>query len=570
MPFCPFVFSAVADELRRKVAGAKVDKITQPEKDRLVLTLRGGGASTRPQTVRLLLCARSGSARVHLTTQSFDNPAEPPMFCMLLRKYLSGARLVSIVQPDFERMLIFSFNASDELGYERCVKLVFESAGRVPNIILTDGEDRILDCLKRADLDANAIRPLLPGLYYHLPPAQVDKRSPASVTVAEAASLLTPAPGEDAFTLLQTKFFGLCPLVCRAIAARAADASPERLAESLVHTVQQAADGHFSSVILEDPVKKNRDFTVIDTPFPVVEHFDEPSAMLDAFFSAQEEAARLASRTALLLKPMKTIHQRLAKKIQLQREELKRTLSRDEYRKKGDILNANLYQIPRGVSSVTLPDYYDENGGNIVIPLDIRLNPQQNAQKYYAEYAKLKSAKTHLETLIASGERELSFLENVLYDLSVADRSALTRLEAELTELGYLKPRRDDRKRRGKPHTLPALAPLTYTVDGGYTVYVGRTAKQNEELTFHTAGKNDLWFHVKNAPGSHVILFCAGEEPSALAYTQAATLAAQHSSLKGGGKIDVDYCRVKYVKKMPNAMPGMVTYDHYNTAVVTL
>ena len=161
MPFCPFVFSAVADELRRKVAGAKVDKITQPEKDRLVLTLRGGGASTRPQTVRLLLCARSGSARVHLTTQSFDNPAEPPMFCMLLRKYLSGARLVSIVQPDFERMLIFSFNASDELGYERCVKLVFESAGRVPNIILTDGEDRILDCLKRADLDANA-RALLP------------------------------------------------------------------------------------------------------------------------------------------------------------------------------------------------------------------------------------------------------------------------------------------------------------------------------------------------------------------------------------------------------------------------
>ena len=568
MPFCPFVFAAVADELRREVLGAKVDKITQPEKDRLVLALRGGGDAIRPKSSRLLLCARSGAARIHLTAQSYDNPPEPPMFCMLLRKYLSGARLISVTQPDFERALILEFTASDELGYERSVRLIFEAAGRIPNIILTDGDNRILDCLKRADLDANAVRPLLPGLYYQLPPMQEGKRSPASVTLDEAAELFAAAPC-DPFTLLQTRFFGLCPLVCREIAARVGDGVPSRLAAALLDTVRHYAEGDFAPAIVEDPVRHTRDFTVIAVEsMPVAERFETPSAMLDAVFAGREDAEKLASRAAALLRPVKAARQRLSKKITLQREELRRTLSRDEYRKKGDILNANLYRVPRGAASVLLPDYYDENEREIEIALDVRLSPQQNAQKYYAEYAKLKSAKNHLEALIAEGERELTYLDSVLYDISAADRNTLPRIEAELAELGYIKQRRDDRKKKAKPRALPALPPLEFTVDGGYTALVGRTGRQNDELTFHTAGKNDLWFHVKNAPGSHVILFSGGEEPSALAYTQAAELAARHSSLKGSGKVSVDYCPVKYVKKLPKAMPGMVTYDRYNTAVV--
>ncbi len=569
MPFCPFVFAAVADELRREVLGAKVDKITQPEKDRLVLALRGGGDAIRPKSSRLLLCARSGAARIHLTAQSYDNPPEPPMFCMLLRKYLSGARLISVTQPDFERALILEFTASDELGYERSVRLIFEAAGRIPNIILTDGDNRILDCLKRADLDANAVRPLLPGLYYQLPPMQEGKRSPASVTLDEAAELFAAAAPCDPFTLLQTRFFGLCPLVCREIAARAGDGVPSRLAAALLDTVRHYAEGDFAPAIVEDPVRHTRDFTVITVEsMPVAERFETPSAMLDAVFAGREDAEKLASRAAALLRPVKAARQRLSKKITLQREELRRTLSRDEYRKKGDILNANLYRVPRGAASVLLPDYYDENEREIEIALDVRLSPQQNAQKYYAEYAKLKSAKNHLEALIAEGERELTYLDSVLYDISAADRNTLPRIEAELAELGYIKQRRDDRKKKAKPRALPALPPLEFTVDGGYTALVGRTGRQNDELTFHTAGKSDLWFHVKNAPGSHVILFSGGEEPSALAYTQAAELAARHSSLKGSGKVSVDYCPVKYVKKLPKAMPGMVTYDRYNTAVV--
>lgn len=569
MPFCPFVFSAVADELRHRVIGAKVDKIAQPEKDRLILTLRGGGSSTRPQTQRLLICARAGAARIHLTAQSFENPAEPPMFCMLLRKYLNGARLTDVRQPDFERLCILEFLASDELGYERCVRLIFESAGRVPNLILTDGENRILDCLKRADLDANAVRPLLPGLYYQLPPVQAGKLSPSATTAEEAEQVFASDAEQDPFLLLQKHFFGLCPLVCRSIAAAVQPGQPQQLAKALTDTVRDAQQGIFVPAIIEEPTRKSPDFTIIPSPFPVTESFDSPSDLLDSFFSGREKEEQLASYANKLQKPLKTIRQRLERKINLQREELKKTFSRDEYRKKGDILNANLYQIPRGVSSVRLPDYYDEAGGEIEIALDIRLTPQQNAQKYYAEYAKLKSARNHLEALLAEGEQELAFLDNVLYEISVADRLTLTRLEAELTELGYLKQRQEHSRKKAKVRSLPALAPLSYTVDGGYTVLVGRTSKQNEELTFHTATKYDLWFHVKNAPGSHVILVCHGEEPSALAYTQAATLAARHSSVSGGGKIEVDYCRVRYVRKIPGAMPGMVLYDHYNTAVVS-
>lgn len=570
MPFCPFVFSAVADELKQCVLGAKVDKIAQPEKDRLILTLRGGGSATRPQTTRLLICARAGAARIHLTTQNFENPAEPPMFCMLLRKYLNGAHLTAVHQPDFERLCILEFLASDELGYERCVHLIFESAGRVPNVILTDGENRILDCLKRADLDANAIRPLLPGLYYQLPPVQTGKLSPSTASAEDVERIFSADTEQDPFLLLQAHFFGLCPLVCRSIAASVQPGRPEQLAKALTAIVRDAQNGSFVPAIVEDPIRKSPDFTVIRSPFPVIESFPSPSAMLDTFFSGREKEEQLAGYANRLQKPLKTIHQRLERKINLQREELKKTFSRDEYRKKGDILNANLYQVPRGVSSVLLPDYYDEAGGQIEIALDIRLTPQQNAQKCYAEYAKLKSARNHLESLIAAGEQELAFLANVLYEISAADRLTLTRLEAELTEMGYLKQRQEHSRKKSKAHTLPTLAPLSYTVDGNYTVLIGRTSKQNDELTFHTATKYDLWFHVKNAPGSHVILFCHGEEPSALAYTQAATLAAKHSSVSGGGKIEVDYCRVRYVRKIPGAMPGMVLYDHYNTAVVNL
>ncbi len=567
MPFCPFVFASIADELRRESLGAKVDKINQPEKDRLVLALRGG-ETQRNRTLRLLICARSGAARIHYTTQSFDNPPEPPMFCMLLRKYLSGARLVAVTQPDFERVLILEFIASDELGYERTVRLIFEAAGRVPNVILTDGENHILDCMKRANLEANAVRPLLPGLFYQLPPAQEGKKNPAELDEDAAIELFARGSGPEPFDRLLNGYFGFCPLVARSVVTNAADDSPEALAASLMETVRQYTDRRFRPAIVEDPLRRSRDYVVINAKaLPSVAEFTSPSEMLDSVFAGREENEKQAARTARLQKPIKTAHQRLAKKLNLQREELRRTFTRDEYRKKGDILNANLYQIPRGVASVRLPDYYDENLAEIEIALDVRLSPQQNAQKYYAEYAKLKSARNHLEGLIAEGEKELAFLENVLYDISAADKTALPRIEAELVELGYLKAA-NQKGRKNKPKALPALPPLEFTVDGGYTVWVGRTGKQNDELTFHTAGKSDLWFHVKGSPGSHVILFSGGEEPSALAYTQAAELAAKHSSLKGTGKVEVDYCPVRYVKKLPHAMPGMVTYDRYSTAVV--
>lgn len=563
MPFCPFVFAAVADELRAAALGAKVDKINQPEKDRLVLTLRGGD-NNRRKNLKLLLCARPGAARIHLTEQTFDNPMEPPMFCMLLRKYLTGARIAAVEQPDYERVLTIRFSASDELGYDRTVSLVFEAAGRVPNIVLIDGENRILDCLKRANVDANAVRPLLPGLYYQLPPTQDGKQNPGALTDAERLQLF--AAGRDPFDALQEHLSGLCPLVCRIITANAGGDTAEDLAKALSDITSQYADRRFTPTLIRDPAKHGTDFTVVSVPDTmVVERFDTPSEMLDKVYAEREEAEKQATRAGAILRPVKAARQKLAKKLGLQREELQRTFQREEYRMKGDILNANLYRIPRGAASVRLPNFYEENEPEVEIALDVRLSPQKNAQKYYAEYAKLKSAKNHLETIIEQGQRELDYLDSTIYAISAADRNALVQIEAELTEQGYL---RSANSKKNKKAKLPPLPPLEFTVDGGYTVLVGRTGKQNDELTFHTAGKNDLWFHVKGVPGSHVILFSGGEEPSAVAYTQAAELAASHSSLKGTGKVSVDYTQVRYVKKLPGAMPGMVTYDRYSTAVV--
>ncbi len=558
MPFCPLVFSAATAELNSNWQNAKVDKITQPERDVFILTLR-----SREKIGRYLLGLRSGSARMYFTDTKLENPQEPPMFCMLLRKYLLGARLLKAEQPEFERAVILHFIASDELGFEREIRLIFEAAGRVPNLILTDGEFRILDCAKRAALDTNTVRPLLPGLFYRLPPIQEGKRSPLSVTSEDLTVFFEKADPADRFSVLQSTFFGLCPLICREILARGD--SPTTLAAAFAEVVGRYGHGPFVPTVVYDEKGEMADYTVL----PTVSVRGEPAAdlwtMLDRFYSTRSAAERRQSRMTAVSRPIKTAHQRLTRKLALQREELKKTLNREEFRIKGDILNAFLYQIPRGQASVTLPDLYREDGGELTIVLDVRLTPQQNAQRYYHEYARLKSAKTHLEGLIQEGERELAYLDEVLSTIPAAVEATLAQLEIELQEQGYLKKKTDRHGKKVKPFQAK---PLRFTVDGDLTVLVGRTGKENEALTFQMAGRNDIWFHVKNAPGSHCVLFTQGEEPSALAYTQAAKLAARYSSRRDGVKVEVDYCPVRFVKKLPRAMPGMVTYDKFSTAIV--
>lgn len=564
MPIDGIFLSHITSELAAELPGARLDKINQPDSSELRLQFRtqNGGRKT------LLLSARPGSARIHFTETKRDNPDVPPMLCMLARKLLAGARVLSVTQPGAERMTDIALSCYDDFG-DPCVRhIIFELAGRIPNVVLTDGELRITDCLRRVNIEDRASnRPMLPGLLYR-PPEPPAGKYDISAAPPELIAGRGRGLEKSVSDFLLDSFFGLSPLAARELALEFGDAPLSSFSEEQLRAVSESIFSrlHASPVptALTDAKGKITAFSFTEIAqygdLCQAHSFESCSALLDFCYSAPSADAALSSAVSELSKPVKTAMARLERKLALQRTELSATLERERFREKGDILNAFLSEIPRGASSVTLPDLYSAEGGDVEIALDPKLSPQHNAQKYYAEYRRLKSAKSHLEGLIRSGEQELEYLSGVLYQISAADAKTLPVLKSELAEDGILKNARNTDKKRSK-----ALSPKEFRISNGMTVLCGRTARQNEELTFRVASKNDWWFHVKNAPGSHCILLCGGKEPSDRAYEEAAAIAAANSSVAGAGHIAVDYTMVRYLKKLPGGKPGMVIYDKYYT-----
>ena len=560
MPLDSVTVSALADELRGRIVGAKIDKVQQPERDTLILSLRGPGGS-----VKLALCGGVGNARAHLTEASYENPERPPMFCMLLRKHLCGARIAALEQPERERILILRLDAYDEMGTPVQKKLAVEMIGRGTNLILIDGEDRIIDCLRRVDSEMSALRQVLPGLIYRLP-LQQSKPDPFALTADERRALWDARDRElppDKWLL--NSFSCLSPLICRELVYRCGG-DTEALPDSLDALADAVAAGEYTPcMLLEGGKPKDFSFLRIRQYGDAMhmETFPTFSALLDAFYTRRSQAEDMRRRTAALRKTVKNALERAERKQILQTEELKKTADREQKRRWGELITANLYRAPKGsAESIRVEDFYEEGSPEVTIPLDPLKTPQQNAAAYFREYTKAKTAEQYLTRLLGENERAIAYLSSVLDEIDRArSEQDIADIRRELTETGYIKT-----KRGGKEKQRPT-APLRYRASDGTEILVGRSNLQNDLLTTKTARKGDLWLHVQKIHGSHVILRCDGAEVSDTALREAASLAALHSQASEGGKIPVDYTRVKYVKKPSGALPGMVIYTDYATIV---
>lgn len=574
MPLDALCLSGVVHELQNALSGAKIDKIYQPGRDEVVLALRAPAGN-----VKLLLSANPSHPRAHLTQISRENPDKPPMFCMLLRKHLSGARLLELVQPPMERVVDLRLEALDELGDRVERRLVLEAMGRHSNLILLDGEGRIMECLRRVDSDMSARRQVLPGLFYRLPPAQ-EKLDPSSLDRAALESALAAAPEESqADKWLLDTFGGLSPLICRELAFRAGGATDARLhqmgeggrsrlldeLEGLLRSVQENS---FTPVMLEKEGHPS-DFTFqpISQYGPAVSCVPFPSfsALLDRFYEQRENQERVRQRGQDLIRSVTNARDRAARKIGLQEQELAATRDRERLRQFGDIITSNLHAMEKGMSRLTAADFYDPECPQIHIPLDPLLTPQQNAAKYYKEYNKAKTAESILTLQLEKGRRDLDYLNSVLEAIALAEGERdLQEIRQELTDTGYL--RRPSKARdRGK---RVASKPMEFRSSSGLRISVGKNNTQNDLLTTKQAFKSDLWFHTQKIHGSHVILWTEGGQPDLTSIQEAAQLAAWFSQGRESGKVAVDYTPVKYVKKPGGARPGMVVYTTYETAYV--
>ena len=516
--------AAVLHELRAVVTGGKIDKIHQPSRDEIVLAMRTGSGN-----VKLLLSASPNHPRPQLTTLSRENPAEPPMFCMLLRKHLTGGRLLEIEQPPQERIVIFRFETLSELGDRQERKLVLECMSRRANLILLDEEGRVMDCLRRVEGDiTTGKRAVLPGMFYHLP---------------------EPHPG-------------LAPLIAREGEARGAG---EDWGETLLTAVE--AGEYTPTVLIRDgrPV----DFTFLsitqygpETTFKTYETFGE---LMDGFYANREQAERARQKGQDLVKTVTTARDRTARKLANQRREWEATQDRERLRELGDILTSNLHVMEKGMSVLRTMDFYDPECAQVEIKLDPLLTPQQNAAKYYKEYNKAKTAESILALQIEKGEADLAYLESVLEAIPMAEGERdLQEIRQELIDTGFAR-----RLKKAKAREKRVVSkPMEFRSSTGLRISVGKNNTQNDLLTTKQAGRGDIWLHTQKIHGSHVILWCEGKELDMTSLSEAAVLAAYYSQARESRKVPVDYTPVKYVKKPAGSKPGMVVYMTYQTAYV--
>ena len=562
MPLDAICLQGVVGELAPQLTGSRIEKIQQPARDQIILLLRGSR--------RLFLNAGANQPRIHLTEQLRDNPSQPPMFCMLLRKHLSGGIIESVRQEPLERVVTLTVLASDEMGERSRFTLVWEGMPRRANLILCDRDGRIIDCLRRVDAEMSAARQVLPGLFYRLPTRQ-DKRSPLSVTEEEFAALLgRAAPDAPLDGWLLDTFTAISPLVARELTVRACGSTdaPVSQGNALWDVFSRWQQSVNENTFTPTLIKRNGSLTDF-TYGPVTQYgtyaeteiYDSFSHLLDDFYEKREQAERVKQKGRDLLKTATTARDRVRRKLAAQEKELAACLDRDHLRICGELITANLYRMERGQSRLTAQNYYDENCADVDIPLDVRLSPQENAARYFKQYAKAKTAEKYLTAQLQRGREELQYLESVLQELAQAESEQdFNDIRTELTDGGYLRGR--GKKQSGFQR---ASKPREFCSSAGLRILVGRNNRQNDRLTTKDADKRDIWLHTQKIHGSHVILCTGGAEPDEQSLMEAASLAAYFSQAQGSTKVPVDYTPVKFVKKPAGAKPGMVVYTTYQT-----
>ena len=559
MAFDAYFLAAVLDEIRKTADSARIDKIHQPTRDTVLLHLK-----SKEGRCKLLLAPNPAAPRLHLTASSPENPAEPPMFCMLLRKHLLGGRLLKVEQPPMERLARFTFDCIDEMGDHVEKTLVAELMGRTCNLYLLGPDGRIIDCLRRIGLDESA-RPALPGLHYQSP-EPMNKLDPREET-AEGFALALKAPGADVLSQrLMDVYGGLSPLVCREAALFAAGDIDARLEEG-----DADALGEKLYLFFREHLRFPRPyFTEKQYAFCPIRQYGECreaesfGQLLDGFYVTRDRRDAMRQKSQAVRKTVSNLCQRLKRKMVIQEKELAATLDRERLRQLGDIVTANIHSISRGQRVLECEDFYDEDMKIIQIPLNETLSPQQNAAKFYKDYNRMKNAQKELTHQLELGGSELAYLQSVLEELDRAgSEQELEEIRQELQTGGYI--RKDTGKRKMKQ---AKLSPMRFESTDGFPIYVGRNNRQNDELTFKMARKDDIWLHAQKRHGSHVIIACAGKPVPDDTITEAAALAAYYAETAESRNVPVDVTPVRQVKKPPAAKPGMVIYHTYRTVVV--
>jgi len=536
MAFDGIAISAIVNELQILISG-RIDKITQPEKDEVVIAIRAKGANHR-----VLLSCNASYPRLHFTEKSKENPLVAPMFCMALRKHLQGGRIVSIVQLGLERIVHINIEAHNEMGDLTKKTLILEVMGRHSNIILIDGAG-VIDSIKHISLGMSS-RPVLPGRPYISPPMQ-DKKDPFELDEATF-----------------TKPFDYVGI---------SKASAERIGESFSDFYEVMTDvkkANFTPFIYFSSKENPQTFGFFKREIFGQEHiqgFDSASRMVEFFYASKDTGDRIKQKSADLRKLVGNLIARAVKKADLQERTLQEIAGRDELRLFGELITANIYAIKQGDKAISVQNFYEENMPFVSIELNQQKNPAENAQIYFKKYSKQKRTAQALDVQMEQNAQELMYLEAVMQSIEQAENVAdLAQIRAELAEEGFVKKRPQGSKKQQKESTSKPMRFLSE----GYEILVGKNNKQNDEL-LRIADKDDIWLHTKNIPGSHVIVRTKGDEISQKTLEAAVNLAAYYSKGKESSMVAVDYCPRKNVKKPKSAKPGMVIYETYKTAFVT-
>lgn len=560
----------VINELQPLI-GARVDKVYQPSREEIVVSLR----TFRDGGKKIVLSANSVSARLNLTSAAFENPQQPPMFCMLLRKHLSGGKLMAIRQDGLERIVALDFECTNEIGDIVTNTLIAEIMGRHSNIILVrDG--RVIDSVKRITDDISSVRRVLPGIQYEAPPRQ-DRLCLLDCEPQQVMDAVEGSP-ERLCKKLSAVLEGVSPILTREIAWYSAkdvdiacnaltDSARDRLRFMLGRTKAALSGGECDFTVISELSGRKKDFCFINieqySTAMLITHCDSANGLLDGYFASQDKSERTRQRAHDLLKLLMNSYERVSRKLELQKKELAECGEREVFRVRGDLINANIWRLEKGQSSAVLEDF--TTGEPVEIQLDPRLTPAQNAQKYYTEYRKLDTAEKKLTELIAKGQQELIYIDSVFDAASRTDsESDLSEIRRELREQGYLKGgvRADEKVKK-------TSEPLHFRSTEGFEILVGRNNKQNDQLTLKTAKAADIWLHTQGIAGSHVIIRTEGRQPGEQTLFEAAQLAAYHSKGRSGSGVAVDYVPVKFVKKPAGAKPGMVIFTNNRTLYVT-
>ena len=556
MAFDGIMMTMVRREMSDALIGSRVSQIYQPARDELVFAFR------TPEGAKKVLIRLSDAPRVHITTGSIENPPVPPMLCMLLRKRLGGARLDDITQPGNERVLCLHFEAVNEIGDREKLRLYIEIMGRYSNVVLTDGEDRVIDTVRRIDFSVSEERVLLPKMPYELPRMQ-DKLCIEASAPEAIAERIAQLGGDDRAVLHTIQ--GISPIIARELCYRAEGSDMFTCVSALKEMVEE---GRGEPTLVCKADGSPMDFCFMDIRQYEgalrVQRFDSFGALLDTFFSDRDRLARMKAKSADIGKLLSNAVDRLSRKINLQKADLKKCADREQLRIKGDLLQANLYRIERGAAAVTVENFYAEDNAPLTIRLDPTVSPAMNAQRFYKAYNKAKTREIMLAEQIEKATQEIAYLESVRDILSRCETEAeLSAVRAELREQGYLKTQKNAVKRKEKP-----LPPIEYQSADGFRILVGRNNKQNDQLTLHTAHKNDMWLHTKGIHGTHVIIVSDGRQITDAAILEAARIAAAHSKGRDSAQVPVDYTLVKNVSKPNGALPGKVIYVNYHTVYV--